>query len=157
MAGQLARITVSPSLPRTQRTLSLYGKRLADWPLLWGEVVIALTEAERDWFATEGEGSWKPLNPEYAATKARLFPGKTILRATDTLYESLTTPNLAASLKNPDQLEFGSDDPVAEYHYKGTPKMPKRNPIIPITRQREIVRGLLEDHIRYHGYQEVHA
>lgn len=152
--ASLARIAVSPGLPRTERNLTLYGRQLANWPLLWGETIIALTEAERDWFATEGDGTWKPLNPAYAARKASLFPGKPILRATDTLYESLTEPKYAAAIAGPNMMVFGSDDPVAEYHYRGTPKMPKRNPLISINRQREIVRGLLEAHVNYHGFEE---
>lgn len=147
------KITVSPSVPRTQRNLTLYGAQLANWPLLWGEVSIALCEAEKEWFESEGDGTWKPLNPEYASRKAVLFPGKTILRATDTLYDSLTEPGQAGHLNSPEQFVFGSDDEVADYHYKGTPRMPKRNPIIPISRQREIVRGLLEEHVRYHGFE----
>jgi phage gpG-like protein len=146
------RIAVSPSVPRTQRNLTLYGQELSNWPMLWGEVSLALCEAEKEWFESEGDGTWKPLSPAYAARKAHLFPGKPLLRATDTLYESLTEPSEAGSLNSPNQMVFGSDDPVAEYHYKGTDRMPRRNPIIPISRQREIVRGLLEDHVRYHGY-----
>lgn len=146
------RIAVSPGLPRTERNLTLYGQQLDNWPLLWGEVAIALTEAERDWFETEGDGGWKPLSPRYAETKERLYPGRTILRRTDELYESLTEPSRAARLAGPDALVFGSDDPVAGYHYDGTEKMPKRNPLISIVKQREIVRGLLEAHVRYHGY-----
>ncbi len=43
-------------------------------------------------FATQGastsEGRWKPLSPAYARAKARRFPGKTILRATERLRQS---------------------------------------------------------------------
>jgi phage gpG-like protein len=148
MAG--VRIAVSPSLPRTERRLTLYGEQLANWPLLWGEISVALQEAERDWFESEGEGTWKPLQPDYRARKALLYPGKTILRATDALYDSLTGSD-AAKLVGPEAMEFGTDDPVAQFHYDGTERMPKRNPIIPISRQREIARGLLAEHVDYHG------
>lgn len=148
------RIAVSPSVPRTERRLTLYGEQLADWPVFWAEVAIAFAQAEQEWFESQGEGTWAPLNPEYAARKAELFPGKTILRATDTLYDSLTDTSQAAHLAGPDAMVFGTTDPVAQYHYDGTPKMPKRNPLISIVKQREIARSLLESHVAYHGFAE---
>ncbi len=43
-------------------------------------------------FATQGastkSGKWRPLSPAYARAKARRFPGKTILRATERLRQS---------------------------------------------------------------------
>lgn len=45
-------------------------------------------------FKSEGKtgdhGNWKPLNEDYAAWKAKKFPGKTIMRRTDRGYKSLT-------------------------------------------------------------------
>jgi hypothetical protein len=39
---------VSPSAAPHEPRLTLYGEQLADWPLLWGEISVALQEAERD-------------------------------------------------------------------------------------------------------------
>lgn len=148
------RVAVSPTLDRAVRRLQLYAEHLSSWPILWVEIGHALADAEREWFESEGDGSWKPLDPDYAARKAQLFPGKTILRATDELFESLTDPTKAMTLAGPDSLLFGSDVTVGNYklaalHQEGTSKMPARKPFVSIVKQREIVRAATARHVRY--------
>src|ERR1044071_2957825 len=50
-------------------------------------------------FDTEGAstaaGKWKELSPAYAKRKAIKFPGQPILRATTSLFESMTDPDTA--------------------------------------------------------------
>lgn len=43
-------------------------------------------------FETEGYGTWPALSPDYAAWKARNFPGQTILRLTDAYFLGATQP-----------------------------------------------------------------
>lgn len=154
MAQSVARVAVSPTLDRAVRRLQLYARKLASWPVLWVEIGHALADAEREWFQTQGDGSWAPLDPDYAARKAALFPGKTILRATDELYKSLTDPARAMTLAGPDTLLFGSDVTVGNYklgalHQEGAGHLPVRKPLVSIVKQREIVRIATDRHVRY--------
>ncbi len=150
----LTRVAVSPTLDRSVRRLQLYAKKLSSWPILWVEIGHALADAERELFQTEGSGAWKPLDPDYAAAKAALYPGKTILRATDDLYESLTDPKRAMTLAGPDTLLFGSDVTVGNYklaalHQEGAGNLPVRKPLVSIVKQRQIVRAATLRHVRY--------
>lgn len=81
-------------------------------------------EVER--FAKEGPG-WTALSPRYADWKARRYPGKGILRASDRLYKSLTGDSPDAIRKATDKgMQFGSSVPYANRHNKGSRGMPKR-------------------------------
>jgi hypothetical protein len=148
------RIAVSPTLDRAVRRLRLYGKKLSSWPVLFVEIGEAFAEAEREWFQTQGDGSWKPLSKAYAERKAKLYPGKTILVASGELEKSLTDTLRAIRLIPPDMFTFGSDVEVngyslAELHQSGTERMPVRKPIISIRKQREIARTLTLRHVKY--------
>lgn len=106
-------------------------------------------------FDTEGAstaaGKWKELSPAYAKAKAIKFPGQSILRAENTLFESLTDPEAADAIFLPeqDQLTIGSRDPKARPHQLGLGDLPAR-PIISFTEtdkrdiQKSLQRGLLQ-------------
>lgn len=86
-------------------------------------------------FATEGSrfgAAWAPLTPAYAAWKAVHYPGKTILRRTDKLFESLTVRPLAVERIGKQSATVGTDVSYAKYHAKGTSKMPSR-PFLELT------------------------
>lgn len=112
-------------------------------------MVSAIAAAETEWFATEGEGSWKQLSAAYAAQKAMVFPGQPILVATGDLRDSLTTPTRLAQSIGPDSLSVGSDVSYAAYHQSGTQFMPARPPLIPVTKMRAVTRLALEAHVAY--------
>jgi len=150
----LTRVAVSPTADKAVRRLQLYAKKLSSWPILWVEIGHALADAERTWFETEGDGSWKPLSEDYARRKAQLYPGKTLLVASEELQKSLTDPSRAMSLAGPDTLLFGSDVTVGQYklsalHQTGAGNLPVRKPLISINKQRAIVRRLTAEHVRY--------
>ena len=69
-------------------------------------------------------GAFKPLSKAYAARKAKRYPGKPILRATDQLMQSITW-NAGA-----DFAEAGPTDEKGRYHASPEPrsKMPLRDP-----------------------------
>lgn len=69
-------------------------------------------------------GAMKALTPRYAARKAKRYPGKTILRATDQLIQSI------AWEAGPDFVEAGPTDEKARYHAspEARHKMPLRDP-----------------------------
>lgn len=68
---------------------------------------------------------WKPLTPAYAERKRRIFGDKPILRATDTLFHSLTQKGAEGSIYRvlDQEVEFGSSVPYGIFH------VPTRNPL----------------------------
>lgn len=69
-------------------------------------------------------GAMKPLSQRYAARKAKRYPGKTILRATDQMMQSITWD------AGRDFAEAGPTDEKARYHAspEARAKMPLRDP-----------------------------
>lgn len=81
-------------------------------------------------FENEGFG-WAQLSPAYALRKFMRWGIKTILRASDAVYESLTIKGAAGNITRifPLRAEFGTSIYYAIFHQLGTSKMPAR-PII---------------------------
>jgi hypothetical protein len=95
------------------------------WPIV-GQMV-------RGWFgeqfATEGAWggqAWAPLAPATVAARGSAHP---ILVETSALKRAATAPHLDAGA---DYAEFTIEDPKAEWHQWGTPRMPAR-PVVPPT------------------------
>lgn len=67
---------------------------------------------------------WPPLSPAYAERKRQLFGDKPILRATDTLFKSLTQKGSVGNVHKVEKFmaEFGSIVPYGVFH------IPKRDP-----------------------------
>lgn len=86
---------------------------------------------ERRQFASEGaagrHGRWSPLSDDYARWKANHFPGKTLMRASDQLYDSLTQ-GPAIDVEEPHELRLGSAVEHGAFHQKPgeTSAMPRR-------------------------------
>ena len=77
-------------------------------------------------FANEGlPRKWPRLSPAYAAWKAQHFPGATIMRRTDRLYESLTQAGSGALIweVTPRTIRYGSKVPYWQYHTKTRPTL----------------------------------
>lgn len=74
---------------------------------------------------------WKPLSPAYAERKRQEFGSKSILRATDVLFTSLTRQGATGNIHRVDDMsaEFGSNDFKAMFHQFGTARMPARPPL----------------------------
>jgi len=114
-------------------------RAISDLTEFWQDYVHPYLVDEVDLlFADE---PWVPLNPKYAEQKARDFPGKTILRRTDRLYDSYIHGIEGLDLASSDSFIYGSEVPYAFNHEFGiTPadgwgKLP----------QRAIIETLLED------------
>lgn len=58
-------------------------------------------------------GIWQPLSPEYAAIKSKMFPGKSIMRRSDKLYNSLTADG-------PDNISRGTNQALGYSFTMGT-------------------------------------
>lgn len=84
----------------------------------------AAQEQRKHLAAAQGaSGPFAPLSPAYAARKARLYPGKGILRAEDVLYDSVI------STFGPFSANAGPLDDKARFHASGEPrtKIPLRD------------------------------
>lgn len=72
-------------------------------------------------------GAWPPLNPRYAAWKARRYPGAPTLVQTGELFRSVA--NISESIGNvmtDMSATFEVDSPIAKFHQFGTENMPAR-------------------------------
>ena len=100
--------------------------RAADASPILAEIASgAASEMKQHLAAGLSQGTaMKPLSPGYAERKRKRFPGKSILRATDQMLNSVV------SSSGPDFAEAGPTDPKAAYHSSPEPraKMPLRDP-----------------------------
>ena len=98
----------------------------------WSQYVAPFGYSEiDDIFDSEGRGSWDPLDPVYAAQKARTHPGKGILRREDAYYRAATGPNRPGSIYEVSPTELvigvrGSSIEHAQYHEEGTENLSAR-------------------------------
>jgi phage gpG-like protein len=107
---------------------------------------------EREQFNTQGasgSGGWAPLKPATVAQKARRGHDPRILRATGALFGSLTSrggPNHLEKI-SANEWFYGTSDPKAKFHQKGTRRMPRR-PVIEFSeRNRRDVVKIVQRHL----------
>jgi phage gpG-like protein len=114
--------------------------RLRDLTPVWGKVHDIMIALLRQHFRSQGAyagAAWVPLSPAYAAWKKRHYPGKTILRREDTLYESLVSKTHASHVwrTGPSFAEYGTRVSYARFHHFGTKRgLPVRKVIPSLTR-----------------------
>lgn len=93
--------------------------------------------------ATEGAANgrkWKPLSPEYAARKARKYPGRGILEATGLLSNSFRSKTQRMGTVN--RLTVYNTVPYFVFHQSSAPRksgLPRRATLVANARVREIV------------------
>lgn len=95
----------------------------------WGSQIPHIIDAVERIFRTEGAGRWDSLNPQYAAWKARHYPGAGLLVRTGTYFEAATTPGAAYNVieVGNDSLTFGVEGlNYAVYHEEGRGHLPER-------------------------------
>ena len=95
----------------------------------WGELVPVVADAAERIFRTEGKGQWAPLSPQYAAWKARFYPGAGILVRTGAYFEAATTPGGAYNVIEIDDksLTYGVEGlDYPSFHETGTKRLPAR-------------------------------
>lgn len=119
--------------PQIQRLLDGVIYRGQDLRPVWQLILADFKVLEGQQFATEGGlgRPWPPLSPQYAAWKAKHYPGMPILVRTGRLRESLIgrTRDTIEEMTR-DTLRMGTAVPYAIYHQAGTKKMPPRPPIV---------------------------
>ena len=95
------------TLLRTEVFIRNIGVGLQNYTRFWTDFVTPFTYAEiDDIFHTGGRGTWKDLDPIYAARKAVTHPGKEILEREGTYREAATHPNHPGSLVEVSQTEL---------------------------------------------------
>lgn len=120
------------------RSFNRIDQYISDLRGVWPNVVKEFYGVIHEQFASEGahgaSGRWAPLSLAYAKFKAVAFPGQTILKASTSLYESLTNPDAPDAIfrMEPMQLTVGTKDPKAMGHQRGKRNLPAR-PIISLT------------------------
>lgn len=98
-----------------------------DFRSIWPNVAKEFYAIEHEQFESEGShgasGKWAPLSPAYKKWKEKHFPGQPILKLTNSLYESLTSPDAPASIFRMDREEMtlGSKEPYAVVHQRTRP------------------------------------
>lgn len=126
-----------------ERTLLRFSDAAADMRPAWERLRRRFVAGQRRQFASEGgwgSGGWDPLSPRYASWKARMYPGKPILRRTDELYNSLTQ-GPAVNVQEAHMAAFGSDVDYGAHHQRGGERLPQRRPVeLPEQERREWMR-----------------
>lgn len=139
-------------LKKAELSLARFADLIDDYGPLWERYIAIMTEVELEWFASKGNGTWAPLAKSTVKRKPKTtkwyksrgqygpFPLDPLI-ATGKLLEELTDPSEAAEIGqgrtslgtfDVKSLSWGTDDPIAEYHWDGrtTPNfMPARPPI----------------------------
>jgi phage gpG-like protein len=113
------------------RRMGDLGTRAANPKPAFREIMRELQAQEEQWFASHGGGRWPPLAEVTIERKASRRP----LVRTGALRKSLTQSGGANAIREIRQHEllFGSSLFYARIHQTGTPTMPRRNPMAPIT------------------------
>lgn len=135
---------------RWQRRLQNVEGRLEDFRPLGEQLEPVIYGRFGRWLSAEGEGTWQPLSPGYAAWKAKKYPGRRIMVQTGALAESLTDRNGQFSVRRVDRRggEWGTRVPYAQFHDKGTKRAPKRRIIIITTAFRKDIVDVMRDYGR---------
>ena len=109
---------------------SRFGEGVKDFTPAWNLIADDFNEMETNLFNSQGASggkAWAPLAPSTLRRKK----GPSILNETGALRRSLTRPgghNIRKISKT--EARLGTRDPKAMYHYYGTRRMPRREPIL---------------------------
>lgn len=128
------------------RTLARLGEHIGDARPAWRALATRFGVLNAAQFATEGltgSGGWQALSPDYAAWKARHYPGRPILERTGDLKRSLTRRPFGVEVLEDRFMVLGSDVDYGRYHQAGGPRLPQRRPVeLPESERREWARIL---------------
>lgn len=114
-----------------ERTLEDIAERAEDMRPVWDVLADRFVELEKRQFASQGayaSGGWQPLSERYGRWKATNYPGQTILRREDELYDSLTQRPLGLEVMEASFMVIGSDVEHGRYHQRGD-GVPRRRPV----------------------------
>lgn len=120
------------------RSFNRIEQQISDFRFIWPAVAEEFYSLEAEQFKTEGasgaSGRWASLSLAYAKYKAVHFPNMPLLKATTSLFDSMTSFEAPGAVYRPDkdELTIGTSVPYAIYHQRGTKRMPAR-PIISLS------------------------
>lgn len=117
----LALREMSLAYERAGLDMAEYGKRL------FPRLIPILEEEVKGQFAAQGRGpnrgKWEPLSYEYRKQKAKLYPGKPILRRTDKMFKGLveSASRFAQRAYSASVMHYGTSGvKYASFHQTGT-------------------------------------
>ena len=115
-----------------ERAFELEAKMAEDMSVPLSRMADVILQKVNEQFTTEGAhseaGGWKPLSPEYAAWKAKHYPGAPILVRTGKMKELLLDKTSAVTVEK-QRMIYHPRSEYAGYHQRGTSKMPARKPV----------------------------
>lgn len=133
------------------KQLRAYRDRLKDLRPAWVSVLAYLRLTSIRQFRTQGAraGSpWKPLSTAYAKFKAKRWPGKPIMRASDRLFTSLAQKTRDSVVRPTRKyVEYGTRVPYARHHQRGGGRLPQRKVIDLMLEDKRQVRKIVADHL----------
>lgn len=99
---------------------------------VWDAMRDAFHEVELEQFATGGaagkSGGWEELSPDYAAWKAKHYPGRGVLVRSGALRDALVGGPASIYEPHPTWMGVGADVPYGIFHQRGQ-GVPVRKPI----------------------------
>ena len=119
----------SRDIARLRRRIERMRERAGDLVPAWEVVADWLAEQERIQFSTEGARwgqPWAPLAESTLAAKLRRAQPSDILVATTELKRSLTIRPLDIERLHPSTMVLGTRVSYAQFHQRGTSRMPAR-------------------------------
>ena len=114
----------------------------------WDEVGALYAKRQKDIFNRGGRPKWKPLSPDYIRAKRRDGLAGKIMVRTGVLRDAMTNPRPIRTA--PQYVVFGPyrKAPHWSLHKHGSRKMPKRDPLPPLTKaERRRVRDIIARHL----------
>lgn len=132
-------------LTNTIRGLNRTKDQIGNLTPFWRTIAVPLLKDRiRNTFLQEGPG-WARLAP--STLRTRKYPDLPILQQTGSLMHSVVDNPVIQSTRR--QLLYGTNNPYAVYHERGTSKMPAR-PFLGPSRQAVIeeIRDRFIDHVR---------
>lgn len=149
MVVRMRIVTTGPA--NIGRAFSVITDKAKDLQPAFKIIAQVIRDQIADEIFSEGQGTWEPLNPEYAERKLIRWGPSPMLVASGEMLDSLT---LEGGVNNvtviqSDRMRVGSNDPKLRFHQSQTARtiIPRRAPIniTPEVRQRWMV--IVEDHL----------
>lgn len=119
-------------IPTLDRAFNRIEKQIEDLRFIWPAVSQEIYKIEGEQFASEGSvgasGKWVALSKAYAKFKVAKFPNQPILKATTSLFDSVTDPDAPDAIFRPEAtaLTIGTKREGAVFHQRETSRMPAR-------------------------------
>lgn len=114
------------------RGIERFTEGIQDFRPAFEEMRLDFFQIEAEQFSTQGGRSghpWAALSPDYAAWKAKHYPGMPILQLSGLLLSQLTGVGLQVDMQ-PMYMHLKPMAPYGKYHQTGTTRMPARQPVV---------------------------